>query len=148
MLLGLLYDEAARKSWQERARSGEAGFDVNKARARARARHFSAATARRGARRQVASRYCDETRRAAEELYDRAEQSDPPPRCPTTPPRGGAKGGSEGPAAPAAAKEGAGAKRKGWTGNGWERGDGKRARRGGARGGASSAAGGRWASGR
>ena len=101
---------------------------------------------RRGTQRQAASRYCDEIRRTAEELYDREEPSAPPPRSTpdpwTTPPRGGAKGGSKGPAAPAAAAEAAGSKRKGWAG--WDRGDGKRARRS-ERGGKPSGAGGRWA---
>ena len=49
MHLGLYYDEAARKDWQERARIGEVDFDVNRA----------------------ATRFSDDIRRAAEEAYDK-----------------------------------------------------------------------------
>ena len=43
MQFGLVYDEVARKSWQERARSAETDFDVNKARARCQRRDRAAA---------------------------------------------------------------------------------------------------------
>ena len=139
--------DSSTTKWRVRVGRSEPGPVRQISTSTRRVRGAGAAIARRGTQRQVASRYCDEIRRTAEELYDREEPSALPPRCPTTPPRGGAKGGSKGPAAPAAAAESAGSKRKGWAGNGWERGDGKRPRRG-ERGGKSSAAGGRWANGR
>ena len=72
MHLGLYYDEAARKDWQERARIGEVDFDVNRA----------------------AARLSDDIRRAAEEAYDKDQ-------APASAGTGSGGNGGARPAAPA-----------------------------------------------